>query len=69
MVSYSDEPCLEMVIFLYVPSVLVWKFFVMDGLGGWGGGGAERSEHVTHVVYETLKQWKLLKQSSTNQQF
>ena len=70
MVSYSDEPCLEMVIFLYVPSVLVWKFFVMDGLGGVGrGGGAERSEHVTHVVYETLKQWKLLKQSSTNQQF
>ena len=38
----------------------------MDGLGG-GGGEAERSEHVTHVVYETLKQWKLLKQSSTNQ--
>ena len=25
----------------------------------------ERSEHVTHAVYETLKQWKLLKQSST----
>ena len=69
MVSYSDEPCLEMVIFLYVPSVLVWKCFVMDGLGGGGGGGgeAERPEHVTHVVYETLKQWKLLKQSSTNQ--
>ena len=37
VVSYSDEPCLEMVIFLYVPSVLVWTFFVMDGLGGGGG--------------------------------
>ena len=23
VVSYSDEPCIEMVIFLYVPSVLV----------------------------------------------
>ena len=27
-----------MVIFLYVPSVLEWKFFVMDGLGGGGWG-------------------------------
>ena len=33
VVSYSDEPCLEMVIFLYVSSVLVWKFFVMDLVG------------------------------------
>ena len=41
--------------------MLEWKFFVMDGLGmGWGVGGGLRSEHVTHVVYETLKQWKLL---------
>ena len=31
VVSYSDEPCIEMVIFLYVPSVLVWKYFVMAG--------------------------------------
>ena len=46
MVSYSDEPCLEMVIFLYVPSVLVWKFFVMDGLGGWGGGGERRDQNM-----------------------
>ena len=56
VVSYSDEPCLEMVIFLYIPScnsVLVWKFFVMDG--GRVGGGGERSEHVPRVVYETLK--------------
>ena len=61
MVSYSDEPCVKMVIFLYVPSVLVCKYFVMDLVRGWGGGGqgGERSEHVTHVVYETLKQWKL----------
>ena len=55
VVSYSDEPCLGMVIFLYAPSVLVWKFFVMD----WGGGG--RSEHIPRVVYKTLKQWKLLR--------
>ena len=34
VVSYSDEPCLEMVIFLYIPSVLVWNFFVMDRGGG-----------------------------------
>ena len=37
VVSYSDEPCLEPVIFLYVSSVLVWKFFVMDLVGGGGG--------------------------------
>ena len=53
VVSYSDEPCIEMVIFLYVTSVLVWKYFVMDLVLGRGGGqGGERSE--------TLKQWKLL---------
>ena len=40
VVSYSDEPCIEMVIFLYVPSVLVWKYFVMDLVLGWGPGGA-----------------------------
>ena len=57
VVSYSDEPCLGMVIFLYAPSVLVWNFFVMDG----GGGGGGRSEHIPRVVYETLKQWKLLR--------
>ena len=51
MVSYSDEPLLIMVGFLYVPSVLVWKFLVMDEVGGGG-----RSEHVPRVVYETLKQ-------------
>ena len=34
VVSYSDEPCLEMVIFLYVSSVLVWKFLVGEGGGG-----------------------------------
>ena len=65
VVSYSDEPCLEMVIFLYIPScnsVLVWKFFVMDG----GRVRGERSEHVPRVVYET-KVMKTVKQSSTNQ--
>ena len=25
-----------------------------------GGEGVERSEHVPRVIYETLKQWKLL---------
>ena len=39
VVSYSDELCLEMVIFLFVTSVLIRKFFVMDGGGGGGGGG------------------------------
>ena len=42
VVSYSDEPCLEMVIFLYVSSVLVWKFF---GCGG-GGGGLGRDQNM-----------------------
>ena len=42
VVSYSDEPCIEMVIFLYVPSVLVWKYFVMDLVRGWGGGAGGR---------------------------
>ena len=41
VVSYSDEPWLEMAIFLYILSVLVWKFFVTDG--GWGGEGEIRT--------------------------
>ena len=48
LVSYGDEPWLEMVIFLYVPSVLVWKCFVMDGLVGGretGGGGGGKRDH------------------------
>ena len=53
VVSYSDEPCLEMVIFLYIPScnsVLVWKLLLVRKLlwirpnesslkEGEGGGG------------------------------
>ena len=46
VVSYSDEPCLEMVIFLYIPSVLVWKRFVMDG----GRGGGEITRNTTEKV-------------------
>ena len=42
VVSYGDESCLEMVICLFVPSVLVWKFFVMDLVVGVGGGAGER---------------------------
>ena len=37
VVSYSDEPCLEMVIFLLVRSEWVGKFFVMDMVVGGGG--------------------------------
>ena len=53
VVNYSDEPCLEMVTFLYVPSVLVFMEWEVGERGG-------RSEHVTRVVYETVEQWKLL---------
>ena len=67
VVSYSDEPCLEMVIFLYIPScnsVLVWKFFVMDG-GRVGGGGEIRT--CTSCCLRDIKVMKTVKQSSTNQ--
>ena len=37
VVNYSDEPCLEMVTFLYVPSVLVF----MEWEVGEGGGRGE----------------------------
>ena len=42
VVSYSDEPCIKMVIFLYVTSVLVWKYFVIDLVLGRGGGQGGR---------------------------
>ena len=54
VVSYSDEPCIEMVIFLYVPSVLVWKYFVMYLVRGWGGGGAGGREIRDMKVMETV---------------
>ena len=60
VVSYSDEPCLEMVIFLYIPSVLVWNFFVMDR-----GGGEIRT--CTSCCLRDIKVLKAVKQSSTNQ--
>ena len=54
VVSYSDEPCIEMVIFLYVPSVLVWKYFVMDLVRDWGGGGAGGRETRDMKAMETV---------------
>ena len=61
MVSYSDEPCLEMVIFLYVPSVLVWKFFVMDGLGGWGVGGSGEIRTCNTCCLRDIKAMEIVK--------
>ena len=61
VVSYSDEPCLEMVIFLYISSVLVWNFCVMDG----EGGGEIRT--CTSCCLRDIKVLKAVKQSSTNQ--
>ena len=64
VVSYSDEPCLEMVIFLYIPPVLVWKFFVMDGGGGgWGESGEIRT--CTSCCLRDIKVMKTVKQSGT----
>ena len=58
VVSYSDELCLEMVIFVCTFSVDLK--IVCYGWGRGGGGGGQRSEHAPRVVYETLKIWKLL---------
>ena len=54
MVSYSDEPCIEMVIFLYVPSVLVRKRFVMDGGRGWGRDHAKYYRENCNCAHERL---------------
>ena len=43
VVSYNDDPCLEMVIFLYVPSVLVWNFLLWMGVGG--------DQNMYHVLF------------------
>ena len=58
--GYIDEPCLEMVIFLYIPSVLVWKFFVMDGVGG----GSREIRRCTSCCLRDIKVMKTVKQSS-----
>ena len=48
VVSYSDEPCIEMVIFLYVPSVSeglkIFCYGFGAGLGGGGGGRGKRDQ-------------------------
>ena len=65
VVSYSDEPCLEMVIFLYIPScnsVLVWKFLLWMG-EGWGG----EIRTCISCCLRDIKVMKTVKQSSTNQ--
>ena len=70
VVSYSDEPCLGMFIISYVPSVLVWKFFVMDGWGGGGGGGGGGSGEIricTTCCLRDIKALETVKQSSTHQ--
>ena len=59
MVSYSDEPCLEMVIFCMYLQCWSENFLLWMG-DGEGGGGGQRSEHAPRVVYEALKIWKLL---------
>ena len=64
VVSYSDESCLEMVIFFYIPSVLVRKFFVMDG---GRGGGAGEIRTCTLCCLRDIKVMKTVTQSSTNQ--
>ena len=57
MVSYSDEPCLEMVIFCTY--LQCWSEIFLLWMGE--GLGKERSEHAPRVLYETLKIWKLLR--------
>ena len=54
VVSYSDEPCIEMVIFLYVPSVLVWKRFVIEGERGWGRDHAKYYRENCNCAHERL---------------
>ena len=44
VVSYRNEPCLEMFIFSYVTSVLVCKFLGMER--GWGG-----DQNICHVLF------------------
>ena len=50
VVSYSDEPCLEMVILIFVRIFSVGlKIFVMD-LVGEGGGGRERDQNIIIII-------------------
>ena len=50
VVSYSDEPCLEMVILIFVRIFSVGlKNFVMD-LVGEGGGGRERDQNIIIII-------------------
>ena len=48
VISYSDEWTLSQDgHILYIPSVLVWTYFVMDG--GVGGGGGD--QNIYHVLF------------------
>ena len=46
VVSYSDEPCIKMVIFLYVPSVLVLNILLWIWCRAGGGGRGERDQNM-----------------------
>ena len=66
MVSYSDEPCLDMVIFLYIPSCnSAWSENFLSWMGeGWGGGEIRTC---TSCCLRDIKVMKTVKQSSTDQ--
>ena len=65
VVSYSDEPCLEMVMFLYKPSsIQCWSENFLLWMGeGWGG----EIRTCTSCCLRDIKVMKTVKQSSTNQ--
>ena len=65
VVSYSDEPCLETVIFLYIlHAIQCWSENFLLWMGeGWGG----EIRTCTSCCLRDIKVMKTVKQSSTNQ--